>query len=46
MTVLDKTAEAFWARPRREPPIRSGEDYIDSLRGRNLAVRYMGAPVE
>jgi 4-hydroxybutyryl-CoA dehydratase / vinylacetyl-CoA-Delta-isomerase len=45
MTIVDETAEALWARPHREPPIRSGEDYIDSLRGRNLAVHYMGALV-
>jgi 4-hydroxybutyryl-CoA dehydratase/vinylacetyl-CoA-Delta-isomerase len=46
MTILDETAEALWARPHREPPICSGEDYIDSLRGRNLAVHYMGAHVD
>jgi hypothetical protein len=34
MTILDETAEALWGRPHREPPIHSGEDYIDSLRGR------------
>ena len=45
MTILGETVEALWARPRREQPIRSGEDYIESLRGRNLAVHYMGAPV-
>jgi 4-hydroxybutyryl-CoA dehydratase/vinylacetyl-CoA-Delta-isomerase len=45
MTIVNETAEALWARPHREPPIRTGEDYIDSLRGRNLAVHYMGALV-
>ncbi len=42
MTTLDDTTEALWARPRREQPILSGEDYIASLRGRNLAVHYLG----
>ncbi|MGA2009800.1 MAG: 4-hydroxyphenylacetate 3-hydroxylase N-terminal domain-containing protein [Solirubrobacteraceae bacterium] len=45
MTTVDETAEVLWGRPRRDPPIRTGEDYIESLRGRNLSVRYMGAPV-
>ena len=42
MTTLDDTTQALWARPRREQPISSGEDYIASLRGRNLAVHYLG----
>lgn len=33
-----------WLRPR--PPIRSGADYVDSLRGRGLRVFYMGQRVE
>ena len=45
MTILGETVEALWARPRREQPIRSGEDYIESLRGRNLAVHYIGERV-
>ncbi|MGA2830147.1 MAG: 4-hydroxyphenylacetate 3-hydroxylase N-terminal domain-containing protein [Streptosporangiaceae bacterium] len=45
MTILGETVGALWARPRREQPLRSGEDYIESLRGRKLAAHYMGAPV-
>lgn len=45
MAILGETVEALRARPRREQPLRSGEDYIESLRGRKLAVRYAGAPV-
>ena len=45
MIVLGGTVGVLWARPRQEQPLRSGEDYIESLRGRELAAHYMGAPV-
>ncbi|HEX2743854.1 MAG TPA: hypothetical protein VHN16_05555 [Streptosporangiaceae bacterium] len=45
MIILGGTVGALWARPRQEQPLRSGEDYIESLRGRELATHYMGAPV-
>ncbi|MCL6649599.1 MAG: 4-hydroxybutyryl-CoA dehydratase [Chloroflexi bacterium] len=35
----------LWAKPRYAPPIRSGEDYLASLRGRDLRVYLLGERV-
>src|SRR5689334_24698377 len=32
----------LWSKPRRSPPIRTGADYIESLRGRGLKVFLLG----
>jgi hypothetical protein len=44
MTILGGTVGALWARPRREQPLRGGEDYVESLRGRKLAAHYRAPP--
>lgn len=36
----------LWSRPRRERPIVTGDDYVESLRGRGLRVFYLGQWVD
>ena len=43
MPTLDQSAAARWA---RIPTIRTGEDYVDSLRGRGLTVYLFGELVD
>ena len=44
-TGAPPTEERLWSRPRRKAPLRTGADYIESLRGRGLRVFLMGEPV-
>ncbi len=46
MTTASPLApDRLWSRPRRATPIRTGAEYVESLRGRGLRVFLMGEPV-
>src|SRR4029450_13443831 len=38
--------DRLWSKPRRTSPIRTGADYVESLRGRGLRVFLMGERVD
>ncbi|HEY7513555.1 MAG TPA: 4-hydroxyphenylacetate 3-hydroxylase N-terminal domain-containing protein [Vicinamibacteria bacterium] len=44
-TGAPPTQERLWSRPRRKAPLRTGADYVESLRGRGLRVFLMGEAV-
>jgi 4-hydroxybutyryl-CoA dehydratase/vinylacetyl-CoA-Delta-isomerase len=45
-TSTSSDVSALWSKPRRPTPLRTGDDYRESLRGRNVRVYLFGERVE